>query len=128
MRSEGPAVHGEDPDRNADDEAGEATEHAGLRAAGVEDVRSLAPQQARQLEKPGEVAPGADRAPHALQRNEENTGRLGSLAERPGSVRCDRHVEVADERRQQRCDIGLSPADLGQRDDQQYPGSPPVDT
>ena len=123
---EGPAVHGEDPDRNAGEEAGETTEHAGLRAAGMEDVRSLAPQQADQLEEAGEIAPGADGAPDTPQRKEANTGSLGSLAEWAGSVRRDRHVEVADERRQQRCDIGLSPADLGQRDDQQDPGSPLV--
>ena len=90
----------------------------------MEDVRSLAPQQADQLEEAGEIAPGADGAPDAPQRKEANTGSLSSLAEWAGSVRRDRHVEVADERRQQRCDVGLSPADLGQRDDQQDPGSP----
>jgi hypothetical protein len=126
VRSEGPAMDGKDPDRNASEEAGETTEHAGLRAAGVEDVRSLAPQQARQLIEPGEIAPEADRAADVLQRMEANTRRSGSLAERPGSVRCDRDVEVADERRKQRCDVGLSPADFRQRDDQQQPWSPPV--
>jgi hypothetical protein len=71
---ESPAVHGEDPDRNAGEEAGETTEYAGLRAAGMEDVRSLAPQQADQLEEAGEIAPGADGAPDAPQRKEANTG------------------------------------------------------
>ena len=54
--------------------------------------------------------------------------RLGGLAEWSGSVRSDRHVEVAYERREQRSDIGLRPADLGQRDQQQHPGTPPVGT
>jgi hypothetical protein len=43
-------------------------------------------------------------------------------------VRRDRHIEVADERREQRCDVGLRPADLGQRDEQQHPGSPLMGT
>ena len=121
-------MHGEDPDRNAGEDAGETTEHTGLRAAGVEDVRSLAPQQARQLDEPREVTPRADRAPDAPEREEADTRRLGGLAERPGSVRRDRHVEAGDERRKQRSDVGLSPADLGQRDEQQHPGTPLVGT
>jgi hypothetical protein len=94
----------------------------------MEDVRSLAPQQAHQLEEAGEIAPGADGAPDAPQRKEANTRSLSSLAEWAGSVRRHRHVEVADKCRQQRRDVGLSPADLRQRDDQQYPGSPLVGT
>jgi hypothetical protein len=92
----------------------------------VEDVWPLAAQQSRQLEEPDEIAPRADRAPYAPQRQEASTGSLGSLAERPGSVRRNRNVEVADERREQRCNVRLSPADLGQRDDEQYPWSPLV--
>ena len=90
----------------------------------MEDVRTLAAQQSRQLEEPDEIAPRADRAPDAPKGKEASPGGLGSLAERPETVRRDRHVEVADERWEQRCDVGLSPADLGQRDDQQYPRSP----
>lgn len=122
----GPAVHGEDPDRNLGEEAGETTEHAGFRAAGVENVRSLATQQAHQFQEAGEIAPETDRAPDAPQRKETYARRLGGLAERTGSVRRYRHVELADERREQRSDVSLRPADLGQRDQQQHPGSPPV--
>ena len=123
VRIEGPAVHGEDPDRDPGEDGGEATEHAGFRAAGMKDVRSLAPQQPRQLEEAREVTPRADRAADIPQRKKANTGGFGGLAERPGSMRRDRHVEVRDERGEQRSDVGLSPADLGQRDDQQHPGS-----
>ena len=82
VRSEGPAVHGEDPDRNTGEDGGEATEHAGLRAAGMKDVRSLTSQQARQLDETGEVTPRADRAADIPQRKEANTGGFGGLAER----------------------------------------------
>ena len=128
VRCEGPAVHGEDPNRNSGEEGGEAAEHARFRAAGVEDVRSLAAEQSRQLDKPGEIAPGADRASDVPQRKEANPRRLSGLAEWTGSVRSDRYVEAVYERREQRSDIGLRPADLGQRDDQQHPGTPPVGT
>ncbi len=94
----------------------------------MKDVRSLTSQQARQLEEAGEVTPGADRAADIPQRKEANTGGFGGLAERPGSVRRDRHVEVRNERREQRSDVGLSPADLSQRDDQQHPGSSRAET
>ena len=123
VRCEGPAVHGEDPDRHMGDEACEAAEHASLRAAGVEDVRSLPTQQARQLDEAREVAPGAERATDVPQWNEADSRGLGRLAEGAVPVRRDRHVEVADEGRQQRSDVGLCPTDLRQRDHEQHPRS-----
>ena len=51
-----------------------------------------------------------------------------SAASRSGPDPCAATAtsKCADERREQRSDVGLRPADLGQRDDQQHPGSPPV--
>ena len=119
---EGPAVHGEDPNRNTSEESCHATEHAGLRAARMEDVRPLPPQQARDLDEADEIAPGADRPSDAPQRNEASAHRLGGLAEWTASMRGNDHVELIREGREERRDVGLRSADLGQRDEQQHPG------
>ena len=91
----------------------------------MEDVRPLPPQQARELEEAGEIAPGADRASDAPQWNEASTRRLRGLAEWTGPVRGDDDVEVIREGREERRDVGLRSADLGQRDEQQHSGPAP---
>ena len=124
VRSERPAVRREDPDRDTGKGAGKPTENPGLGAAGVQDVGPLPTQHSRQFDEAGEVAPRVDRTPDIPEREETDTCSLGGLAERPGSMCRDRHVEVAYERRKQRCDVGLRATDLGQRDEQQESGSP----
>ena len=114
-----PPVRREDPDRNAADRRREPAEHAGLGAVRVEDVRPLAAQETDQLDEACEVAKRIDLAPHVLQRNEVRACLLGRAAQRTVAVCGHRHVEARDERRQQRRDVRLRAADLGERDEHQ---------
>lgn len=90
----------------------------------MEDVRSLAPEEANELDEAGEISPGTDRTPNVLQGDEANPVCGRSLAQRAGTVRRNGDVEVADECRKQRSDVRLRPADLGERDQQQDPRPP----
>ena len=85
----------------------------------MEDVRPFTAQEADELDETGKVAQGSDRAPHVLQRDEANAGRLRRLPKRAGAVRRNGDVEVAHECRKQLGDVGLSPTHLGERDQQQ---------
>lgn len=122
---ERPSVHREDPDRNAGENGGKAAEHARLRAAGVEDVGPLAAQQSDELEQAGDVSPGVDRPADVAQRQEPDAARLCGFPERAGPVRGDRDVEAA-ESGEQRRDVRLRAADLGERDQHQQPRTPRV--
>ena len=116
---ERPAVHGEDPNRYAHELGGQATEDPGLRTAHVEDVRLLAAQQADELDEAGEIPQRSDRAPNVSQRDEANAVRGRGFLNRAGAMRRNDDVEVADEGRKQLGDVGLSPTDLGESDQQQ---------
>lgn len=89
----------------------------------MEDVRPFATEESDELDEAGEV-PRTDRAPNVLQRDETNAVCRRGLADRPGPVRRNRDVEFTDECREQLDDVGLSPADLGERDQQQDPRPP----
>jgi hypothetical protein len=106
-------------------DGGEPAEHARLRAAGVKDVRPFATEQPDQLDEPRGVPPRIDRTANVPQRVKARTRSPGGLVERARSVRRDRHVEIADERREQGRHVRLRPADLGQRDDQEDARSAP---
>lgn len=90
----------------------------------MEDVRALAPEEARELDERREVAPGPERAPQALQRQEAHAGRGGGVAQGAGPVGGDGDVEAARERREQRGDVGLRAAGLRQGDEQEQARSP----
>ncbi len=121
VRRERPAVHREDPDRDACEQRGQTPEDAGLRAARMEDVGALAAQQADELREAGGIPQWIDRAPNVSQWEETDAVCCGGFAERAGAVRGNGDIEVTDQRGEQRGDIRLSAADLGEGDEQQHP-------
>ena len=124
VRRERPSVRGEDPNRDARECRRQPSEDAGLRAARVDDVRTLAPQEAGELDDGGRISPRAERPLQLPQRQEADAGSLGRLPERAGSVGGDHHVEAVHERREQRRDIGLRAAGLRQRHEQEQARPP----
>jgi len=125
VRGERPPVDGEDADRHAGQPGGDSPQDAGLRAAGVEDVRTLASQEHEELEQAEQVAPGADRPPDVPERNEANAGGPRGISQRTRAVRGEREVEAARERGQKRRDVRLRPSQLRERHDQKDAGPPP---
>ena len=124
---ERPAVHREDSNRDAGQGSGQATENPSLRAVGMDDVRPFAAQHANQLEQAGHVAEGTDLSPDVFER--DKTGPRGSRRSLPEGARpVRRHddVEPGCERGEQRGDVGLGPADFGERDQQQHPRPPRI--
>lgn len=126
MRCERPAVHREDADRDARDDGGQAAEDAGFRAVGVHDVRPLAAEQADELGEAGEVAKWIDGAPNVFEWDETSAVCSRGFLQRPAAVGRNGNVEVTRERRKQASDVRLSPADLGERDQQQKARPAPV--
>lgn len=126
MRCERPAVHREDPDRDARQRGGQAADDAGLRAVGVDDVRPFAAEQADELGEAGEVAKRIDGAPNVFEGDETSAVCHRGFLQRAGAVGRNGDVEVTCERRKQRSDVRLSPADLGERDQQQKARPAPV--
>jgi hypothetical protein len=123
MSGEGPAVHGEDPDGHAGQGGGESPEHAGLGAVRVEDVRPLAAEEHDELEQSAQVPPRAQRPADVLELDGSRSGATRSLQQRTGTVSRDDDVELLDEGGEERGDIRLSAAGLGERDDDQDPGA-----
>jgi hypothetical protein len=90
----------------------------------VEDVRPLSAEQPVELDEAGEIAPRADWTPDAPEWHEACSRRRGRVTKWACSVCGDSHVERADERGQQRGDVRLRAADLGERDQQQQARPP----
>lgn len=90
----------------------------------MQDVRPLPAQQPDELEQAGEVAQRINRSSHVRQGEEAHAGRFGCLAERTLAVSRHGDVEAADERGQERGDVRLGPADLGERDQEQQARTP----
>ena len=123
VRGEGPAVHGEDPDRHAREGRGEAPEHPGLGAVCMDDVRSLAAQEHDELQQAAEIAPRAQRPPDVFERDDARAGGACRFQQWPRPVRRDDDLEFLDERREQRGHVRLGAARLGERDDDQDAGA-----
>jgi hypothetical protein len=124
VRQERPAVHGEQANRNADETGGQPGEHSGLGAARMDDVGSFTAQQAHQLDQAEEIANRTDWAADMFEREVAGFRRDRSLAEGAHSVRGDDDVEPLGQRGEQRRDVCLSSADLGERDHQDDPRTP----
>ena len=118
IRCERPPVNGEDADRHTRHNPRHATEQAGFRAACMEDVRTMAPEQPHQLDEAGEVA-GSDRPPDVFERLEPSARRDGRVPEWTVTMSRDDDLEALGERWEQRGDISLSTANLRERDQQQ---------
>ena len=87
----------------------------------MEDVRALAAQERDELEQTAEVAPRAQRPSNVLERDDAGAGTPRRFQQWPRTVRGDDDVELVDERGEQRGDVRLSAAGLGERDDDQDP-------
>ena len=124
MRVERPAVHGEDPDRHPGDRGGEPTDDARFGAARVENVRPLSPEQPDELDQADGITPGVDRAPHVTKRQEADAPALGGVPKRSVPVCGNRDVEAVDEGGDERGNVGLRTADLGERDQQEHLRAP----
>jgi hypothetical protein len=114
-RRERPSVHREDADRDAREPACEAAEDSGLRATGVEDVRTLTAQKRHELHETEQVSPGVDRTPDVSQGNEPNACSPRSVPQRPRPVRRHRDLEAPGEHRKQRRDVRLRPSRFRER-------------
>ena len=116
MCGERPAVHGEDPDRDAGGRGGQPSGGPRPSSCSRGGCPVAPAQQPYELEEAGQVPPGADGAADVPERDEPDAGFLGCRAKRSGPVGCDDDVEALDEDGQERRDVRLGPADLGQRD------------
>jgi tetratricopeptide (TPR) repeat protein len=126
VRGERPPVDGEDADRHTGEPGGDSPEDAGLRAARVEDVRTLASQEHQELEQAEQVAPGADRPPDMPESDEPNAGGTRGIPQRPRTVRRERDVEAPGERGQKRRDVCLRPSQLRERHHEEDARPPPL--
>ncbi len=126
VRQERPAVHSEHANRNANEAGGQAREHPRLGAARMDDVGSFTAQQADQLDQAQQIAYRIDRAADMLQWDVAGPRRDRSLADWALPMRRNDDVESVGQRREQRRDVGLSSADLGERDHQDDSRTPRV--
>lgn len=115
---ERPPVNGEHADRHTRDNPGQATQQTGFRAACMEDVWTMAPEQPHELDEAGDVA-SSDRPPDVFERLETSAGRDSRVPEWTVTMSRDDDLEALGERREQRGDISLSTADFRERDEQQ---------
>ena len=84
-------------------------------------MKNLGPfvaKQENELDEPGEIPQRLDRPTHVPERNETDATARRGLSERALAVGGDGHVEVLGQGREERGDIGLSPAHLRKRDHQ----------
>jgi O-antigen ligase len=123
VSGERPAVNGEDPDRHARQSGGETTEHAGLGAIGMEDVRPLAAEERDELQQTAQIAPRAQWPSDVLERGDARPGTLRRLEQWAAPVRGDHDLELLDEGGEQRGHVRLGSAGLGERDDDHDPGA-----
>ena len=94
-----------------------------LRAVDVHDVRALPAHQRDQLDHAEQIVDGMQIPAHVSQSDEAGARGERRIAQRALAVRGDEHVEPSDERGQQGGHIGLRSARLGERDQQQDPGT-----
>jgi hypothetical protein len=90
----------------------------------MDDVGSFSAQQAHQLDQAEEIPYRTDRAADVFERDVAGFRRDRSLAEGANSVRGDDDLESLSQRGEQRRDVCLSSADLGERDHQDDPRTP----
>jgi O-Antigen ligase len=124
MGRERPPVDGEDSDRHAGQPGGDAPEDSGLRAAGMEDVRTFPSQEHHELEQAQQVSPRVDRPPDVPERKEPDARGPRGVSQRPGPVRRDGDLEAPGERGEKRRDVRLRPSDLRERHEQKDAGPP----
>ena len=82
--------------------------------------RAHAADQPHQLEQTAQVLTRAEGAPYVTERHEADPGRGRLLGEPAGAVCRDCHVELIPQRGQQRGDVGLRSAHLGQGDQHEH--------
>ena len=90
--------------RNAGETRGDPSEDAGLRATGMDDLRTQASQEERQLDDTEQI-PRRDRATDMAKRDEVRTSRGRDLSQRAWPVRADGDVVVAHEPLDELCHI-----------------------
>ncbi len=119
-RLERPTVHGEHPDRHPRQRGREPPEDAGLRAVGMDDVGPEPAAEPVELPEAERIARG-DRATDMAERDVVGAGGAHRVAQRAGPVRRHRDVEARDEGGHERTEVGLRPATLGQRHENEDP-------
>ena len=82
-------MNGEEADRHPRRHRRQTSENTRFRTARVQDLRSLAAQEATQLHQAGEIPPRPDRPPNVAQWDEPGSGLCCRRPERPLSVRCE---------------------------------------
>ena len=118
---ERPAVDGEDADRNAGEQCRETPEHTGLGAVRMDDVRALAPQQPHELDERHEIAPRAHATAEMHERDEPDPRHRSGIDQGARPVGRNDDIEAVGQRGEQRGDVRLSAAHLGERDQQDDP-------
>ena len=121
---EGPAVRGEDSNRDTGEHAGDPAENAGLGAVRVQDFGSLAPAEPDEFDERKCVAERVDPAPEVFDRHEPHTRGFGGVAHGTVTVRRDRDLELLGDGGDEQRDVGLRAAGFRQRDQQQEARTP----
>ena len=119
VRLEGPAVDGEQPHRHTGREGGEPSEDPGLGAVGVEHQRPLAAEQQEQLAEREGVVERVERPPEMAKLHVARACPAAGLSEEAVAPRGDHDVVLACQRLRERGHVGLRPARLRERDQQQ---------
>jgi hypothetical protein len=91
----------------------------------MHDVGAHPPNQDEKLEQAEEVARGMHRAADVPEAHEAHARGAGRVAERAISVRGDDDLEAAGQGREQLRHVGLRPAGLCERDEDEDPRHPP---
>ena len=110
----------EDSDGNARETSGDPPEDAGLRAAGMDDLRSQAPQEESELDD-GQQIPRRDRTADVPKCDEIGSGRDGGIAQGAWAMRGHGDVVLARETLDELAHIRLSTSSLGEGDEQHDP-------
>ena len=105
-------------------QAGEPPQNAHLRAVNVDDVRSNAPAEPGELGERQRVVPRVDRPADMTQLDVPGSRSLGRIAQRPRSLRRERHLELTDEPGQQQRHRRLRTTQLAERDQHEQSGLP----